>query len=102
MEPDRERLTYLFGEEALADLDDYDLGAESDVMELVERYLPASGRLAGARSAVRAIAVRQILGDDPPATWRAVERMRAAGLDRDAVLRQLTMVIGGCSALEGL
>lgn len=95
MQRDRERLVYLFGEEALADLDDYDLDDESDVMELVDRFLPvpAGAPLDGARSAVRTIAVRQILNDDPPEAWRAVTRMRDAGLDRADVLGQLAMVI---------
>ncbi len=92
---DRERLVYLFGEEALVDLEDYDLDDESDVMELVDRFLPVppSAPLDGARSAVRTIAVRQILDDDPPEAWRAVTRMRDAGLDRAHVLGQLAMVI---------
>lgn len=95
MQRDRERLAYLFGEEALADLDAYDLDVESDVMEFVERHLPVAkgSSVAGARSAVRTIAVRQILDDDPPEAWRAVTRMRDAGLDRDRVLGQLAMVI---------
>jgi hypothetical protein len=95
VEHDRERLVYLFGEEVLDDVDDYDLDNESDLMEVVERFLPVPpGRpIAGARAAVRTIAVTQILNDDPPEAWRAVERMRAAGLDRGAVLSQLAMVI---------
>lgn len=96
VERDRDRLVYLFGDDALELLDGYDLADEADVMELVERYLPVSRRehgLGGAQQAVRTIAVRQIIDDDPPATWRAVERMRAAGLDRDRVLGQLAMAI---------
>jgi hypothetical protein len=95
VERDRERLVYLFGEEALVDLDDDDLDDESEVLELVDRFLPvpAGAPLGGPRSAVRAIAVRQILDDDPPEAWRAVARMRDAGLDRDDVLTQLAMVI---------
>ncbi len=94
MQRDRERLVYLFGEEALVDLDHYDLDDESHVMELVDRFLPvpAGASLDGARSAVRTIAVSQILNDDPPEAWRAVVRMRDAGLDRDDVLSQLAMV----------
>lgn len=92
---DRERLVYLFGEEALVGLDDYDLDDESDVLELVDRFLPvpAGASVVGAQSALRAIVVRQILDDDPPEAWRAVARMRDAGLDRDDVLSQLAMVI---------
>ena len=96
MERDRERLVYLFGEESLDEIEEYDLDNESDRMELVERFLPvdATGELTtGARSAMRTIAVTQILNDDPPETWKAVQRMRAAGLDRDRVLGQLAMVI---------
>lgn len=92
---DRERLAYLFGEEALGFLDGYDLDNESEVKEVVERFLPMPkrGEVDGVGAAVRTIAVTQILNDDPPATWKAVVRMRDAGLGRDAVLRQLSMVI---------
>lgn len=86
---------YLFGEEALDELDDYDLADEADVIEVVEQFLPApdEGPLPDeVRSAIRTVAVRQILDDAPPATWQAVLRMRAAGLDRDRVLNQLAMV----------
>ena len=78
MERDPVRLAYLFGEEALADLDHYDLDDESDLMEAVERFLPVpSGPLvAAARRAVRTIAVTQILNNDPPETWQAVGRIR--------------------------
>jgi hypothetical protein len=74
VERDRDRLVYLFGEEVLVDLDDYDLGVEAEVMEVVERFLsaPAGPPFSGARAAVRAVAVRQILDDDPPETWRVV------------------------------
>jgi hypothetical protein len=103
VERERERLVYLFGEEALADLDDYDLDDESDLMEVVDRFLPVPARqpAAGARAAGRTIAVTQILNDDPPETWRAVERMREAGLERDAVLGQLAMVISA-NVIEAL
>lgn len=95
MEHDRERLSYLFGEESLEVLDDYDLEDESELMDLVERFLPAPSdpTLRGVGSAVRTIVANQILNDDPPATWHAVERMRSAGLDRDHVLSQLSMVV---------
>ncbi len=92
---DLERLTYLFGDEALDDLRDYDLTVESDVMEVVERFLPVpDGRgIDGARSAIRTVVVRQIIDDEPPAAWLAVQRMRDAGLERDNVLGQLAMVV---------
>lgn len=97
MEHDVERLIYLFGEAALEELGEYDLDVEADVMEAVERFLPVPAMrgagVGGTRSAVRTIAVRQILNDDPPQTWRAVERMRDAGLDRERVLGELAMVI---------
>ena len=97
VERDHERLRYLFGEEALGDLGAYDLDVESDVMDVVERFLPVPSALpnSGARSAMRAIAVRQILDDDPPEAWRAVVRLQRVGLDRDQVLGQLAMVISG-------
>jgi hypothetical protein len=88
-------LRYLFGDEVFEALDDYDLGEESDLMALVERFLPAPSDppLRAIGSAVRTIVVNQILNDDPPAAWQAVERMRSAGLDRDRVLSQLSMVV---------
>lgn len=87
---------YLFGEEALDDLADYDLAQESDVMEVVERYLPlpADADMRSSRGALRTVAVRQILDNTPPETWRAVQRMRDADLTRDKVLSELAMVIG--------
>lgn len=92
----------MFGEEVLAEVEGCDLDDESAVMSLVERFVPVRGRSqGGARSAMRVIAVRQILDDDPPQTWRAVQRMRDAGLDREAVLGQLAMAIAG-TAIEAL
>lgn len=91
----RERLAYLFGDDALEQLVGYDLDDEADVIAAVERFLldPSGSLVDGVRGAVRTVAVRQILDDEPPETWQAVQRMRAAGLDRDAVLRQLAIVI---------
>jgi hypothetical protein len=102
MERDRERLVYVFGEEALPEIEDCDFDDESEVVGLVERFVPVRGRSHdGARLAVRVIAVRQILDDDPPEAWRAVRRMSEAGLDREAVLGQLAMVIAG-TVIEAL
>lgn len=95
MDFDRERLAYVFGEEALDTIEAYDLTDERDLSELVELYLPvpSGGSPSGARTALLTIAVSQILQDNPPATWRAVERMRVAGLDRQRVFSELVMVI---------
>lgn len=98
MAPDRDRLIFLFGEHALDDLDDYDLSQESDIMEVVERFLPmpqdsVPGSVDSIRDVTRTVAVRQILGDEPPETWRAAVRMRDSGLDIHQVLRQLSIVI---------
>ena len=62
VERDHERLVYLFGEEAVSSLDDYDLDTELGVMEVVERFLrvPTVGSVDGARAAMRTIAVTQI------------------------------------------
>ncbi len=88
-------MSYLFGDEVFEVLDDYDLDEESDLMELVELFLPAPNdpSLRAVGPAVRTIVANQILHDDPPATWQAVERMSSAGLDRDRVLSQLSMVV---------
>lgn len=102
MERDRERLAYVFGEESLPEIEGCDLDDESEVTGLVERFMPVRGRSKdGARSAMRVIAVRQILDDDPPEAWRAVRRMSEAGLDREAVFGQLAMVIAG-TVIEAL
>jgi hypothetical protein len=102
MERDRERLAYVFGAEVLAEVEGCDLDDEFEVMGLVEQFLPVQGQSqGGARSAMRVIAVRQILDDDPPQAWRAVQRMSEAGLDREAVLGQLAMAIAG-TAIEAL
>ncbi len=103
MEPDHERLKYLFGEEVLGDLGAYDLHVESDVKEVVERFLPVPAAVhdSAARSAMRAITVRQILDDDPPEAWRAVMRLQSLGLDRDQVLGQMAMVLTG-NAIDAL
>jgi hypothetical protein len=99
---ERERLAFVFGEEALPEIEGCDLDDESEVMGLVERFVPVRGRSKdGARSAMRVIAVRQILDDDPPEAWRAVRRMSEAGLDREAVFGQLAMVIAG-TVIEAL
>ena len=95
MAPERERLIFLFGEEALDHLDDYDLTVEADVMEAVERLLPVprGSRVGDARAAIRTVAVRQILNDDPPEAWRAACRMRDAGIGREEVLGQLAIAV---------
>jgi hypothetical protein len=92
---DRERLIYFFGSGVLDEIDEYDLDDESDRMELVDRYLglPPGVEQRRQRMAVRTIVVSQALHDDPPETWRTVERLRDLGLDRDQVLSQLTMAL---------
>lgn len=96
MQRDRERLAYLFGEEALDEVDAYDLSDESDVMELVERFLPEppGAEPNAARMAMRSVAVRQIFDDTPPEAWQTVQRLQAAGHARDEVISQLSMTIG--------
>lgn len=90
-----ERLEYLFGAEALGQLEAYDLDDDADLREAIERFLlTRSGPgLTGPRAAARQIAITQILDDDPPEAWQAALRLRADGFDRDAVLGQMTMVI---------
>lgn len=92
---DQERLRWLFGDDVLEVIDEYDLDDHSDREALIEEYLPlppnASERHRGI--AVRTVVVAQILADDPPEVWAAVERMGAAGLDRHRILSQLTMAL---------
>lgn len=91
---DPERLEYLFGPAAGEVVDQFDLESESDRMQVVEQHLvPPDEGSDGARVALRAIAVTQILDDDPPETWRTVQRLRAGGIDRERVLSQLSMVL---------
>jgi hypothetical protein len=93
---DVDRLTVLFGAEGIEDLDDFDLEDEAERMQLVERFapLPADSPQREVRMAVRTIAVNQIVDDDPPETWLTAQRLLYQGLDRDAVLSQLAIVIG--------
>lgn len=94
VEYDRRRLACLFGDDAVPLTEAYDLDVEADLAELVERLLPdgdpTSAR--GARLAVRRVVVAQILGDDPPETWLAFERLVDGGLDRRDALRQIVSV----------
>lgn len=86
---------FLFGEEALAGIGAYDLDVEADVAELVDRYMPrpSDRSAAGAIAAVRTIVARQVLDDTPPAAWQAAQRLLAAGFDRPAVIRNLTLAV---------
>ncbi len=92
----RERLRWVFGPEVLDVIDEYDLDDEDDRIDLVEEFLPLPPRVPArdVRMAARTVVVTQILADRPPETWRTVKRLRDAGLHRDEILSQLTLVIG--------
>jgi len=92
---DVDRLRFLFGSEALEHLDDFDLDEEAERIEAVEQFaaLPHDAPQREARMAVRTVAVTQILTDDPPEAWLTAQRLQGLGLDRDAVLSQLSLVI---------
>ncbi len=92
---DVDRFRFLFGSDALEHLDEYDLDEEVDRMEVVERFaaLPVAAPQREARMAMRTVAVTQILTDDPPEAWRTAQRLRGLGLDRDAVLSQMSLVV---------
>lgn len=92
---DVDRFRFLFGIDALDHLDEFDLDEEVDRMEVVERFaaLPVDTPQREARMAVRTIAVTQILTDDPPEAWLTAQRLQELGLDRDAVLSQMSLAI---------
>lgn len=92
---DVERLRFVFGDGALELLDEFDLDDEAGRTEAVERFapLPMDAAHRSGRMAVRTIAVTQILTDDPPEAWLTARRLHASGMDRDAVLSQLSLVI---------
>ncbi len=92
---DRDRLEFLFGSDALPHLEEYDLDEEGDRIELVERFapLPSGALQREARMAMRTVVITQILTDDPPETWLTAQHLQELGLDRDAVLNQLTLVV---------
>jgi hypothetical protein len=93
---DQERLQYLLDTSTDPGVDVSAWEHESDRLELVEAFMPmpADTPQRGTLMALRAIAVSQILDDTPPDTWLTVQRLRDAGMDRDEVLAQLSMVIG--------
>ncbi len=90
-----DRLEYLLGPDAAGIVADYDLDDESDRMELVDEYLPLpmDGPGREVRMAMRCVAFAQIVSDNPAATWLTVDRLRQLGMDREAILSQLSMVI---------
>lgn len=92
---DVDRLRVLFDADGIEGFEEFDLADEAERMELVERFAPlsADSPQRQARMAVRTIAVSQILDDDPPETWLAAQRLRDQGLDHEAVLSQLSLVI---------
>ena len=95
VEHDRRRLAYLFGDDAVPVTEAYDLTVDADIAELVERLLPDGDPTPAriARLAVRRMVVSQILGDEPPETWLAFERLVDGGLDRLDALRQIVSVM---------
>ena len=90
---DADRVAFVFGPgfdpEVLADLDDPDDLDERSM--LYDEVFPDD--LEAARHAVRQIVANQILDGDPPETWATAQRLLAAGLDRESVFGQLTMVM---------
>lgn len=93
---DSERLRFLFGTAAATVAAEFDLDDESERLQALDRYaaLPDDVPARGVRMTIRAIVAAQILSDGPPAVWSTVQRLEAGGLDSDAVLSQLTMVLG--------
>ena len=69
---DDARIRFLYGDDILGELDEWDLTRESDRMALLER---STGHLAPLRQALVAIVANPILDDDPPEVWSTVERL---------------------------
>lgn len=89
------RLVAIFGIEVLELLSEYDLEDELRRLDLVERLapLPVNAHLRQSRMAFRTAVMTQVLLDDPPETWRAVQRMLALGLDAETIFSQLGLVM---------
>jgi hypothetical protein len=62
---------------------------ESERIELVEAW----SELSGARGAIETVLITQLLGDDPPQVWTTLERLLATGLEVEAAMRQLRIVL---------
>jgi len=79
-------MLFLFGPAPGDDLDPEDL---EDRTQLVEAATDTE--LTAAQLAVREVLATQIINDDPPEVWTTAQRLTALGLDRDAVLGELSM-----------
>lgn len=93
---DQDRLQFLFGDAADTVADEFDLDDESDRLAAMDEYaaLPLDAGPRGVRMTVRGIVAGQILADEPPEAWATVQRLQAAGMERDEVLSQITMALG--------
>jgi hypothetical protein len=83
---DPERLTFIYGDDDLSDVDLTDLDARVGLLEGT-----FDAEISGVRAAVREIVANQILDDDPPEVWATVQRLLRAGLDRDAIFGELAL-----------
>jgi SEC-C motif len=72
-----------------ADPDDEDDRAQL----LADQIDTGSGPVGAFRSAAYEVIANQIAGDDPPFVWETAQRLRAEGLDREDVLRNLVLAL---------
>jgi hypothetical protein len=84
---DSERIAFLYGVGVEADGFDF---SDPDIRaELMKRTLPPE--LSELQRTMREVIANQILDDEPPEVWSTVQRLRAGGSDREAILRELVL-----------
>ena len=86
---DADRCRFLFG----SDVAPLDVDDDDELIDFFERELAARDTvgLDRSRALMRLVVARQVLRDEPPATWATAQRLLAAGMDRSLVLNELTM-----------
>jgi len=75
-----------------ADLAPVDINNESEMLDWFDDRLGVQDE--PGQAVFHTVVANQILGDDPPVAWSTVQRLQKAGLGRDAIVRQMVMVVG--------
>ncbi len=86
--PSTDRLLFVFGAEPG---EEWDLGEPDQRIALLERSFAVE--LEELQLLVYGAIAHQVLDDDPPEAWSAVQRMLDAGMIREEVLSQLALVL---------
>jgi hypothetical protein len=85
---DEAKMLFLFGPVPADDLDPENLEDRAQLLEAA-----TDTELTAAQLAVREVLATQVINDDPPEVWTTAQRLTALGLDRDAVLGELSMAL---------